>query len=116
MDDADKNAALQRLIDEAPATPAKPTKEKTMTDPPTHDSVEDLATGKWHHFLQTLHLHADVHLHLHLRHLFFLKFIFFIFFIFLHCLIAPGSATKLLQEESKHEMPKQEETKQEVPK
>ena len=114
MDDADNKAALQRLIDEAPVTPAKPSMLKNPTDPPIHDSFEDLVTGKWHHFLQTLHVTCRCASHLHLRHLFF-NIIFF-FFIFLNCLLAPGSATKLLQEESKQEMPKHEETKQEVPK
>jgi hypothetical protein len=56
MEDPDKDAELQRLIDEAPATPAKPTKEKTMTDPPTHVSVEDAPTGKWHLLNETLHV------------------------------------------------------------
>ena len=109
MEDPDKKAELQRLINEAPVTPAKPSMLKNPTDPPTHVSVEDAPTGKWHHFLQTLHVTSRCATS-------FLKIIFFIFFIFLHCLIAPGSATKLLQEESKQEMPKHEETKQEVPK
>ena len=111
MDDADKDAALQRLIDEAPVTPAKPTKEKTMTDPPTHVSVEDLATGKWHHFLKTLHVTSRCTSTSSTS--FFRKSFSF---SSSSSFIAPGSATKLLQEESKHEMPKQEETKQEVPK
>jgi hypothetical protein len=114
MDDADKKAELQRLIDGAPVTPAKPSMLKNPTDPPIHDSFEDLVTGKWHHFLQTLHVTSRCATSTSSTS--FLKIIFFIFFIFLHCLIAPGSATKLLQEESKQEMPKHEETKQEVPK
>jgi hypothetical protein len=114
MEDPDKDAELQRLINEAPVTPAKPSMLKNPTDPPIHDSFEDLVTGKWHHFLQTLHVTCRCASHLHLRHLFF-NIIFF-FIIFIHYLIAPGSATKLLQEESKQEIPKQEESKQEVPK
>ena len=114
MDDADKNAALQRLIDEAPVTPAKPTKEKTMTDPPTHVSVEDLATGNWHLFKSDSP--CNIQMYIYIFDIFFRKSFSFSSSSSSSSFIAPGSATKLLQEESKHEMPKQEETKQEVPK
>jgi hypothetical protein len=55
MDDEAQKEELQRLIDEAPVTPVKPTNVKNLTDPPIHDSFEDLVTGKWHHFIKTLH-------------------------------------------------------------
>ena len=107
--DHHQSQELQRLIDEAAVKPPQPTKPKKKTDAP----IEDAPTGKCHPFFQTLHLYILMYICIIIIIIYICTNIFFhfLFFFITHhhssFVIAPSSATKLLQEENKHEVPKQ---------